>query len=77
MSSVQQILTWALLFLRVECIQDGQGGENVEGGRARMELRSRGLCLVPLECTVHVANSNGADFWAPAMANDVSLPPKQ
>ncbi|XP_021907053.1 transcription factor bHLH153 [Carica papaya] len=28
-------------------------------------LRSRGLCLVPISCTVGVARSNGADIWAP------------
>ncbi|XP_071939621.1 transcription factor bHLH153-like isoform X1 [Coffea arabica] len=28
-------------------------------------LRSRGLCLVPISCTVGVASSNGADIWAP------------
>ncbi|XP_010466100.1 PREDICTED: transcription factor bHLH113-like isoform X2 [Camelina sativa] len=30
------------------------------------DLRSRGLCLVPVSSTVHVENSNGADFWSPA-----------
>ncbi|XP_065869389.1 transcription factor bHLH153-like [Euphorbia lathyris] len=28
-------------------------------------LRKRGLCLVPINCTVGVARSNGADLWAP------------
>ncbi|KDP44245.1 hypothetical protein JCGZ_05712 [Jatropha curcas] len=28
-------------------------------------LRSRGLCLVPISCTLGVARSNGADLWAP------------
>ncbi|PON92373.1 hypothetical protein TorRG33x02_118780 [Trema orientale] len=28
-------------------------------------LRSRGLCLVPVSCTLGVARSNGADIWAP------------
>uniref|UniRef100_A0A1J3H763 BHLH domain-containing protein n=1 Tax=Noccaea caerulescens TaxID=107243 RepID=A0A1J3H763_NOCCA len=28
-------------------------------------LRSRGLCLVPMECTLGVAQTNGADIWAP------------
>ncbi|ESQ36348.1 hypothetical protein EUTSA_v10009016mg [Eutrema salsugineum] len=28
-------------------------------------LRNRGLCLVPMEYTVGVAQSNGADIWAP------------
>lgn len=28
-------------------------------------LRSKGLCLVPVSCTIGVASSNGADIWAP------------
>ncbi|KAF3451044.1 hypothetical protein FNV43_RR07133 [Rhamnella rubrinervis] len=28
-------------------------------------LRSRGLCLVPVSCTLGVDRSNGADIWAP------------
>ncbi|CAL5379011.1 unnamed protein product [Camellia sinensis] len=46
-------------------------GENGEGN-SRKDLRSRGLCLVPIECTEHIANNNGADFWSPAMGNNVS-----
>nr|WAK86109.1 transcription factor bHLH63 [Nothapodytes nimmoniana] len=45
--------------------QKGNGGE----GKSSKDLRSRGLCLVPVECTAHVASSNGADFWSPAMRN--------
>ncbi|XP_030942595.1 transcription factor bHLH113-like isoform X1 [Quercus lobata] len=52
-----------------------EGGENGGGEAARKELRSRGLCLVPVDCTVHVANNNGADFWSPAaMGNNVFSP---
>ncbi|KAK7255422.1 hypothetical protein RIF29_28831 [Crotalaria pallida] len=29
------------------------------------DLRSRGLCLVPVSCTQHVGSENGADCWAP------------
>lgn len=29
------------------------------------DLRSRGLCLVPVSFTLHVDNNNGADYWAP------------
>ncbi|XP_062177437.1 transcription factor bHLH113 isoform X1 [Alnus glutinosa] len=53
-----------------------EGGES--GGEARKDLRSRGLCLVPVECTLHVSDSNGADFWsAAAMGSDVSSSAKQ
>ncbi|XP_057783020.1 transcription factor bHLH113 isoform X1 [Salvia miltiorrhiza] len=37
------------------------------------DLRSRGLCLVPVDLTLHVAESNGADLWSSApMLNTVS-----
>ncbi|KAL5822819.1 hypothetical protein ACOSQ3_020724 [Xanthoceras sorbifolium] len=32
------------------------------------DLRSRGLCLVPVSCTQQVGSDNGADYWAPAAA---------
>ncbi|KAG8388346.1 hypothetical protein BUALT_Bualt02G0116100 [Buddleja alternifolia] len=41
-------------------IEDSQSREEVK------ELRSRGLCLVPISCTQNVGNENGADYWAPA-----------
>ncbi|KAF8377600.1 hypothetical protein HHK36_030982 [Tetracentron sinense] len=47
------------------------GGEREED-ESRYDLRKRGLCLIPVACTVHVANSNGADFWSPSMENDSS-----
>ncbi|WOH12496.1 hypothetical protein DCAR_0832000 [Daucus carota subsp. sativus] len=28
-------------------------------------LRSKGLCIVPVSCTAGVAGTNGADIWAP------------
>ncbi|KAH1049486.1 hypothetical protein GLYMA_08G036900v4 [Glycine max] len=33
---------------------------------ANKDLRSRGLCLVPVSCTLQVGSDNGADYWAPA-----------
>ncbi|XP_022843335.1 transcription factor bHLH68-like, partial [Olea europaea var. sylvestris] len=47
---------------------EGSGAyeENTEDGQK--DLRSRGLCLVPVSCTQHVGNDiNGADYWAPAL----------
>ncbi|AEE76248.1 unnamed protein product [Arabidopsis thaliana] len=38
------------------------------------DLRSRGLCLVPVSSTVHVENSNGADFWSPATMGHTTSP---
>ncbi|PAN31739.1 hypothetical protein PAHAL_5G440600 [Panicum hallii] len=43
-----------------------RGSSNANGGEqeeARLDLRSRGLCLVPLSCTSYVTNENGV--WAP------------
>ncbi|GKV43201.1 hypothetical protein SLEP1_g50522 [Rubroshorea leprosula] len=48
-----------------------EGGEN-GGEELGKDLRSRGLCLVPVACTVHVESSNGADFWSPAMGTHVT-----
>ena len=31
------------------------------------DLKSRGLCLVPVSSTLHVGNDNGADYWAPSL----------
>ncbi|XP_057514673.1 transcription factor bHLH68-like [Actinidia eriantha] len=31
------------------------------------DLRSKGLCLVPISFTHHVGSDNGADYWAPAL----------
>ncbi|XP_019426899.1 PREDICTED: transcription factor bHLH113 isoform X1 [Lupinus angustifolius] len=51
--------------------QLGDGDNN--GEEVTKDLRSRGLCLIPMECTVHVASSNGADFWSPAaIGNNIS-----
>ncbi|CAN6335934.1 unnamed protein product [Urochloa humidicola] len=33
---------------------------------AKKDLRSRGLCLVPVSCTSHFGGDNAADYWAPA-----------
>ncbi|KAG9447030.1 hypothetical protein H6P81_013158 [Aristolochia fimbriata] len=35
-------------------------------------LRSRGLCLVPVEWTLKLGQSNGADMWAPSMRSGTS-----
>ncbi|XP_006655114.2 transcription factor bHLH68-like isoform X1 [Oryza brachyantha] len=43
--------------------QPEQQGVNEEGKR---DLRSRGLCLVPVSCTSHFGGDNAADYWAPA-----------
>ncbi|XP_050209329.1 transcription factor bHLH113-like [Mercurialis annua] len=60
--------------LQVLCspyLQHHPEGEK-NGEELAKELRSRGLCLVPVEYTIHVASSNGADYWSPAMVNNFS-----
>ncbi|KAK9097287.1 hypothetical protein Sjap_022784 [Stephania japonica] len=49
-----------------ELDKDREDGEKMEGS-VKQDLRTRGLCLVPLAYTAHVANSNGADLWSSAM----------
>ncbi|RWW68401.1 hypothetical protein BHE74_00024089 [Ensete ventricosum] len=38
-------------------------------GNDHYSLRSHGLCLVPLSSTFQIAQSNGADLWAPVNTN--------
>jgi len=50
-----------------------QGEEESKEEEVKKDLKSRGLCLIPVGCTVHVESSNGADFWSPgAIGNKVS-----
>ncbi|CAH8366495.1 unnamed protein product [Eruca vesicaria subsp. sativa] len=35
----------------------------------KKDLRSRGLCLVPISCTFQVGSDNGADYWAPTLGS--------
>ncbi|WOL08344.1 transcription factor bHLH68 [Canna indica] len=42
-------------------------GRDEEDSERKKDLRSRGLCLVPVSFTMHVGGDTGADFWAPAL----------
>ncbi|KAG7023597.1 Transcription factor bHLH68, partial [Cucurbita argyrosperma subsp. argyrosperma] len=44
------------------CMFPEDPGQEEEGEK---DLRSRGLCLVPVSCTLQVGSENGADYWAP------------
>ncbi|KAJ4963573.1 hypothetical protein NE237_023512 [Protea cynaroides] len=55
-------------------LHEGRGKEKEAEEESKYDLKSRGLCLVPVEYTVHMANSNGADFWSLAMASNSSIP---
>lgn len=54
--------------------QSIQGGQNLafsgeEGSLDKpKDLRSRGLCLVPISCPQQVGSENGADYWTHAPA---------
>ncbi|XP_061367546.1 transcription factor bHLH68-like [Gastrolobium bilobum] len=42
-----------------------KGAPNQDAKDKPKDLRSRGLCLVPVSCTQHVGSENGGDYWAP------------
>ncbi|KAJ8514008.1 hypothetical protein OPV22_004442 [Ensete ventricosum] len=48
-------------------LQGMSSADHIQDGRGKNDLRSRGLCLVPISSTEHVTSSNGADLWSPAM----------
>jgi hypothetical protein len=41
--------------------------EEVSQQEPKKDLKSRGLCLVPVSCTLQVGSDNGADYWAPTL----------
>ncbi|KAK7314443.1 hypothetical protein VNO77_32967 [Canavalia gladiata] len=49
------------------CLKRKAAGEQDPQEEAKKCLRSRGLCLVPVSCTLQVGSDNGADYWAPAL----------
>lgn len=53
--------------LNENCIKRKGASEQDSHDEPKKDLRSRGLCLVPVSCTLQVGNDNGADYWAPAL----------
>ncbi|KAF5482004.1 hypothetical protein F2P56_002606 [Juglans regia] len=55
--------------LNDNCIKAGKGAPHEQDSHeeAKKDLKSRGLCLVPVSCTLQVGSDNGADYWAPAL----------
>lgn len=45
-----------------ECRPCDDGG--IQPGQSTKGLRSKGLCLVPVDHITHISNSNGADLWS-------------
>ncbi|XP_058091979.1 transcription factor bHLH110 isoform X2 [Magnolia sinica] len=46
-------------------IAQGGSSEQDNGEEPKRDLRSRGLCLVPLSCTSYVTNDSGGGVWSP------------
>ncbi|KAJ0962593.1 hypothetical protein J5N97_027715 [Dioscorea zingiberensis] len=44
-------------------VEEDHGDEGIDDDEPR-DLKSRGLCLVPVSITLHVGNENGADYWS-------------
>ncbi|XP_061343846.1 transcription factor bHLH68-like [Gastrolobium bilobum] len=51
--------------LNENCLKRKAASEQDCEEEAKKDLRSRGLCLVPVSCTLQVGSDNGADYWAP------------
>ncbi|CAK9172747.1 unnamed protein product [Ilex paraguariensis] len=49
------------------CMKRKAASEQDSHEEPNKDLRSRGLCLVPISCTMQVGSDNGADYWAPAL----------
>ncbi|XXG45805.1 hypothetical protein AAC387_Pa02g0790 [Persea americana] len=49
------------------CMKKGENSGKDAQDEPKKDLRSRGLCLVPISCTMHVGSNNGADYWAPSL----------
>ncbi|KAF3776493.1 Transcription factor [Nymphaea thermarum] len=52
--------------LNESCLKRRAAADQVRDEQKK-DLRSRGLCLVPVSCILPVGSENGADFWAPAI----------
>ncbi|GFS41206.1 basic helix-loop-helix (bHLH) DNA-binding superfamily protein [Actinidia rufa] len=54
--------------LNDNCMKIKGASEQDSHGEPNKDLRSRGLCLVPISSTMQVGSDNGADYWAPALS---------
>ncbi|PIA64866.1 hypothetical protein AQUCO_00100379v1 [Aquilegia coerulea] len=52
--------------LNDNCLKRKGGPDQVSENEPK-DLKSRGLCLVPVSCTLQVGSDNGADYWAPTL----------
>ncbi|KAF8388954.1 hypothetical protein HHK36_025637 [Tetracentron sinense] len=49
------------------CMKRRGAPEQEPQDEPKKDLRSRGLCLVPVSYTLQVGSDNGADYWAPTL----------
>lgn len=71
----EQVRNLSMPYMKPGCTSTTQGdqkgwgsSEQQESNESKQDLRSRGLCLVPVSCTLHVANDTiGADYWSPSL----------
>ncbi|XWS26825.1 hypothetical protein CRYUN_Cryun26dG0063200 [Craigia yunnanensis] len=63
------IISLIYLLLNENCMKRKGGPDQQDScdQEPKKDLRSRGLCLVPVSCTLQVGSDNGADYWAPAL----------
>ncbi|KAL2342551.1 hypothetical protein Fmac_003836 [Flemingia macrophylla] len=48
------------------CLKRKAASEQDSQEEPKKDLKSRGLCLVPVSCMLQVGSDNGADYWSPA-----------
>ncbi|KAK1286409.1 Transcription factor bHLH68 [Acorus calamus] len=53
--------------LNEACMKRKGASEQDGEAEPKKDLKSRGLCLMPISFTIHVGSDNGADYWAPAI----------
>ncbi|XP_068645374.1 uncharacterized protein [Aristolochia californica] len=53
-------------YLKSGASKDSWGGLERDSSEAKLDLRSRGICLVPISCTPQIYRENtGPDYWTP------------
>ncbi|OAY29395.1 transcription factor bHLH111 [Manihot esculenta] len=62
----EQVQLLSSPYMKNNAHKDPWGLEKKEKGDVQLDLRSRGLCLVPISCTPQVYHENtGSDYWTP------------
>ncbi|CAK9315750.1 unnamed protein product [Citrullus colocynthis] len=64
----EQVQVLCSPYLQKSQLLSSQSTSGRENGEIEGDLKSRGLCLIPVDCSLHLADCTVADFWSPAMA---------